>query len=133
MTPNTFEGYTLQGSYGGKEGAPGFKYGGGYITKIKERNSDEFVSMSRDAGAPVDRGVSVGGGLFSVGRFSIGAIDYYCDDVINIGYAEAKYTLSVTQKLGFLFAAQFTDQRSVERTFSRDILFPSTRLGSRRK
>jgi len=113
MTPNTFEGYTFQGASGGKDGAPGFRYGGGYITKIKERNSDDFVSMSKDAGAPVDTGVGFGGALFSLGRFSIGAIDYYCDDVINIGYAEAKYTWPVTQKLGLLFAAQFTDQRSV--------------------
>jgi len=49
MTPNTFEGYTFQGAYGGKDGAPGFRYGGGYISKIKERNSDEFVWMSQDA------------------------------------------------------------------------------------
>ncbi|HMA81621.1 MAG TPA: OprD family outer membrane porin, partial [Candidatus Binatia bacterium] len=57
MTPNTFEGYTLTGSFGGKDGAPGFRYGTGYITKIKERNSDDFVWMSRDAGADVKRGV----------------------------------------------------------------------------
>jgi len=113
MTPKTFEGYTFQGASGGKDGAPGFRYGGGYITKIKERNSDDFVSMSRDAGAPVDRGVALGGALFSLGRFSVGAIDYYSEDVLNIGYAEAKYTWPVTQKLGLLFAAQFTDQRSV--------------------
>jgi len=113
MSPKTFEGYTFQGASGGNDGAPGFKYGGGYITKIKERNSDDFVSMSRDAGAPVDRGVALGGALFSLGRFSVGAIDYYSEDVLNIGYAEAKYTWPVTQKLGLLFAAQFTDQRSV--------------------
>jgi len=113
MTPNTFEGYTFMGATGGEDGAPAFRYGGGYITKIKERNSEDFVWMSRDAGAPVDRGVTVGGALFTLGRFSIGAIDYYCDDVINIGYAEAKYTWPVTPELGLLFAAQFTDQRSV--------------------
>jgi hypothetical protein len=113
MVPKTFEGYTFVGSSGGKEDAPGFKYGGGYITKIKERNSEDFVWMSQDAGAPVNTGVAVGGVLFSVGRFSIGAIDYYCEDTINIGYAEAKYTWAVNQKLGLLFAAQFTDQRSV--------------------
>ena len=61
----------------------------------------------------MDKGVSFGGALFSVGQFSIGAFDYYCDDVINIAYAEAKYTVRVTQKLGLLLAAQFTDQRSV--------------------
>jgi hypothetical protein len=113
MTPKTFEGYVFQGASGGKGGAPGFRYGAGYITKIKERNSEDFVWMSRDAGAPVKKGVFVGGVNFSQGRFSLGGIDYYCEDVINIGYAETKYTWHATDKLGFLFAAQFTDQRSV--------------------
>jgi hypothetical protein len=113
MTPNTFEGYTFMGGVGGKEGSPGVKYGGGYITKIKEQNSDHFVWMSQVAGAEVKRGVTLGGALFSYGRFSIGAIDYYSDDIINIGYAEAKYTLPVTDRLGVLLATQFTDQRSV--------------------
>lgn len=113
MVPNTFEGYTVTGAWGGKDGAPGLKYGGGYITKIKPKNSDDFVWMSQQAGAPNKTGVVLAGATFSLGRFSIGAIDYYCDDVINTAYAEAKYTLPVNQKLGFSFAAQFTDQRSV--------------------
>jgi hypothetical protein len=113
MTPMTFEGYTFQGTSGGSHGAPGFKYLGGYITKIKVQNSDDFVWMSRQAGVPVDRGVWFGNAVFSLGRFSIGAVDYYCDDVINIAYTEAKYTWPVTEKLGLLFAAQFTEQRSV--------------------
>lgn len=112
MTPLTFEGYTFQGASGPKDGAFSLKYGGGYILKMKDLNSNEFLWMSRQAGAPTDRGVWFGGGLFSMGRFSIGAMDYYCDDVINIGYAEAKYTWPVTEKLGLLVAVQFTDQRS---------------------
>lgn len=129
MTPKTFEGYTFTGSSGGKDGAPGFRYGGGYITKIKERNSDDFVSMSRDAGASVDRGVGLAGVNVSLGRFSIGAIDYYCDDVINIGYAEAKYTWPVTQELGLLFAAQFTDQRSVGEDLLKGYAFSVNQVG----
>jgi outer membrane porin, OprD family len=113
MTPNTFEGYTLQGSFGGKDGAPGFRYGGGYITKIKERNSDDFVWMSRDAGANVKRGVGVVGGTFSQGKFSLGAINYYSNDIINIFYTETKYSFPITKELGALLAFQFTDQRSV--------------------
>jgi hypothetical protein len=113
MTPNTFEGYTFTGSFGGKDGTLRLRYGGGYITKIKERNSDRFVWMSQDAGAEAKRGVAVGAALFSYGPFSIGAIDYYSDDIINIGYAEAKYILPVTEGFGILFATQFTDQRSV--------------------
>jgi hypothetical protein len=129
MTPKTFEGYTFQGASGGEDGAPGFRYGGGYITKIKERNSEDFVYMSRDAGAPVDRGVSLGGALFSLGGFSLGAIDYYCEDVINIGYAEAKYTWPVTRKLGLLFTGQFTDQRSVGEDLLKGYDFSVNQLG----
>jgi hypothetical protein len=113
MTPNTFEGYSFQGAYGGKDGAPGLRYGAGYITKIKERNSDEFVEMSRDAGANVDRGVALAGLLYTQGPFSIGAIDYYSDDIINIFYTEAKGVFRLTKELGLLVAAQYTDQRSV--------------------
>ena len=92
MSPNTFEGYTLQGNFGGKDGAPGFRYGGGYITKIKERNSDDFVWMSKDAGADVERGVAVAGGTFTYGKFSLGAVNYYSNDIINIFYSETKYS-----------------------------------------
>lgn len=112
MTPNTFEGYTLQGSFGDKDGAPGFRYGAGYITKIKERNSDDFVWMSQDAGAKVKRGVGVVGGLFTYNKFSIGAINYYSNDIINIFYGETKYRFPITKELGAAMAFQFTDQRS---------------------
>ncbi len=113
MTPNTFEGYTFNGAYGGKDGALGFRYGGGYITKIKERNDDRFRWMSQDAGADVKRGVAVGGGSVSYKGLTFGVIDYYSDDIINIFYTEGSYKLPVTKDLGLLFAAQFTDQRSV--------------------
>jgi hypothetical protein len=129
MTPNTFEGYTFQGASGGKDGAPGFRYGGGYITKIKERSSEDFVWMSKAAGAPVDKGVALAGANFSLGRLFIGAFEYYCDGVINIGYAEANYTLPLTQKLGLLLAAQFTDQRSVGEDLPTGSSFSVNQLG----
>src|SRR6266487_1143362 len=66
------------------------KYGLGYFYKIKERNDSEFVSMSEDAGADVERGVWAAGALYEKGKFSIGAIDYYSEDIINIAYAESK-------------------------------------------
>jgi len=111
MTPNTFEGYTLQGTIGGDD-APGFRYVGGYITKIKERNADDFIWMSRAAGVNAKRGVGMAGGLFTYGKFSLGAFNYYSQDVINIFYTESRYSFSITEKFGALFAAQFTDQRS---------------------
>ena len=129
MTPNTFEGYTFQGAFGGKEGAPGFRYGGGYIDKVKLHNSDRFISMSEAAGADVKRGVFLGGGSFSYGGVLIGAIDYFSEDIINIGYAEAKYTLPVTERLGLLVAAQFTDQRSVGKDLLKGYSFQTNQVG----
>jgi hypothetical protein len=129
MTPNTFEGYTFTGAYGGKDNTPKFTYGGGYIDKIKERNSDRFVWMSKDAGADVDRGVFLGGGSFSHKGFKIGGIDYYSDDIINIGYAESSYLLPVTESLGLLFSAQFTDQRSVGGDLLKGYSFSTNQFG----
>jgi hypothetical protein len=113
MTPNTFEGYVFQGGVGSQEGQQRVNYGAGYIDKIKKQNDTNFQSMSRAAGAQVDRGVLVGGFSYFYRGFQIGAIDYYSQDIINIGYGETRYTLNVTERLGFFFAAQFTDERSV--------------------
>jgi hypothetical protein len=129
MTPNTFEGYTFNGAYGGKDGTLGFKYGGGYITKIKERNSERFVPMSQDAGADVKRGVAVGGGNVSYKGFTFGAINYYSDDIINIFYTEGSYKLPVTDRLGLLFSAQFTDQRSTGDDLLKGSSFSTNQLG----
>jgi len=129
MTPNTFEGYTFNGAYGGKDDAPGFRYGGGYITKIKERNSDRFVWMSEDAGADVKRGVFVGGGNVSYKGFTFGAINYYSDDIINIFYTEGSYKLKVADRLGFLFSAQFSDQRSTGNDSLKGYSFATNQVG----
>jgi hypothetical protein len=112
MTPNTFEGYTLTGAFGGKGGAPGLNYGFGYIDKIKTKTSTDFISMSREAGAQVKRGVFAGGGRVSYDGVTAGAIDYYSKDIINIFYTEGNYRLFLTDRLGLLFSVQFTDQRS---------------------
>lgn len=113
MTPNTFEAISLMG--GTKLGARGasLRYGLGYVDSIKERNSDEFVSMSVDAGAGVERGVIAAGGLFKQGGFSLGALDYYCPDIVNIGFAEAKMEFVLRDGLAPRLAVQFIDQRSV--------------------
>jgi hypothetical protein len=129
MTPNTFEGYSFQGAFGGKDGAPGMNYGAGYITKIKERNSDQFVWMSRDAGANVNRGVATAGVNYSQGPFSLGAIDYYSDDIINIFYTEGKAVFQPTKELGLLAAAQFTDQRSVGSDLLKGYGFSTNQFG----
>jgi hypothetical protein len=113
MTPNTFEAIALQGKAKiGEDGAV-LKYGAGYFDRIKNRNSDQFVSMAKDAGANVDRGVFTAGANYIKGDSSIGAIDYYCPDVINIAYAEAKLAIPVSEGWRPKLSLQFTDQRSV--------------------
>lgn len=112
MTPNTFEGATLYGTAGGSDGAPEWRFGGGYISKIKQKNDDDFVWMSEAAGATVDRGVFVAGANVKFNNFSIGAADYYSDDIINIFYTEAKYALPLGEKNRLSFAAQYSDQQS---------------------
>jgi len=129
MTPNTFEGYTIQGLFGDQHGGPSFRYGGGYVTKIKAQNSDEFVWMSRQAGADVKRGVGVFGGLFSYDKFSLGAINYYSKDLLNIFYTEAKYSFSVTKDVGARLAFQYADQRSVGDNLLKARSFTANQLG----
>lgn len=113
MTPNTFEAVSLMGGTKiGNKGAS-LRYGLGYVDSIKERNSDEFVSMSVDAGAEVERGVIAAGGLYKQGGFSLGALDYYCPDIVNIGFAEAKMEFNIREGFAPRLAMQFIDQRSV--------------------
>jgi hypothetical protein len=112
MTPNTFEGVSVYGKAGGGEGEPAWRFGGGYITKIKERNADHFVWMSRDAGASADRGVYIAGANFERGDFSLGAINYYSGDIINIFYSEGYYAIPLVGDKQVKLEFQFTDQRS---------------------
>ena len=115
MSPNTFEAIALQGLYGGGEGEAEWRAGAGYFDEIKLRNSDEFVSMATAAGAPagVERGVYVAGANYRKGDVSIGAIDYYSDDIINIFYTEAKYALQLGKDRRLQFALQYSDQQGV--------------------
>ncbi len=46
------------------------------------------MSMARAAGVNNDNGVGVAGGLLTWGPLSVGVVDYYSQDVINIAYAE---------------------------------------------
>jgi hypothetical protein len=115
MTPNTFEMATILGSIGGTDGAPGWRFGAGWVDKIKERDGLYFVSMAAAAGAPagVSRGVSVAGVDYSKGDFTLGGIDYYSTDIINIAYLEIKDAFALTKRLRLQLAAQYTNQASV--------------------
>ena len=132
MTPNTFQAITVHGLYGSPETGE-WRVGGGYIDEIKERTAENFVSMSEDAGAPdgVDEGVWAIGANYKKGDFSIGAIEYYSQDIINIFYTEAKYAIPLNDewKLGLL--GQYTDQTSVGDNLLRGAEFDSQQWGAK--
>jgi outer membrane porin, OprD family len=112
MTPNTFQLYAVQGTAGNDN--MNLRFGAAYVEKIKPRNSDDFQSMSTAAGAPVgvDRGVDIAGANFKADQLSIGAIDYYSADIVNIFYSETKYSIPIVDRLSLRFGAQYTDQHS---------------------
>lgn len=113
MTPNTFLAAVASGLHGDGKQTGQWRWGAGYIDKIKERNSDEFMSMSDDAGADIKRGVYAAGLNWTKGDVSIGAINYWSSNVINIFYTEAKYGLPIGGGAKLKFAAQYSDQQSV--------------------
>jgi len=150
MTPKTFEAIVLQGRIElekestvqtndskdaskavveEKSGGSFLKFGAGYFDRIKEWNSDRFISMSKDAGASVSRGVYTAGALYEKGNFSIGAIDYYSPDIINIGYAEATLKLPINADWQPKLSAQFIDERSVGDNLLQGYDFSGQQLG----
>ena len=108
MVPNTFEGYSVTGNF------EWVKFIMGYISKMKNRNSDTFISMSETAGVDdVDHGLFMLGALYTYKEtFTVGALNYFVGDVINIFYSEANLTHLTKNGVGVKLSAQYTDQRS---------------------
>jgi hypothetical protein len=159
MKPNTFEAIVLQGrtelgesssgdnvtadgiglSKDGKEVAvptatpakdvASIKYGAGYFYAIEGRNDSEFVSMAQSAGADIQHGVWSAGALYEKGKFSIGAIEYYCKDVINIAYAESKLEVPFSDDWKLKFYGQYVDQGSVGEDLLEDHSFWGHQFG----
>jgi hypothetical protein len=114
MTPNTFQSLMLMGSASNEESGSEWRFGLGYVDEMKKRNSIEFVSMAEVAGAPdgVERGVYAGGANYRRGALSIGAVNYYSDDIINIFYTEARYDIPLSDRYKLKLAAQYSAQDS---------------------
>jgi hypothetical protein len=109
MTPNTFEGITLGGKLGPVE------YLGGYLWKMKARNSDDFRFMSEEAGAAgSDDGVAMFGvKLAPVKGLLLELNEQYGFNTFNTVWARAEYIHPLAQDLKLIFGGQFTDQRAV--------------------
>jgi hypothetical protein len=114
MVPNTFEGATLV-SLPDKERS--YDYALGYLWNIKPRDSNDFVPMSDAlAGSDgADRGAPFGmvkwrplPGLSTI------FMDYYVEDFINSGFAQAEYSFQPSkQHPTWMFGVNVLDQRSV--------------------
>jgi len=109
MTPYTFEGVTLGGEL------DSVRYLAGYLWKVKQWNSDEFVSMAEKAGAEGSNG---GVGLIGVQLTPLRGLrvevsNQYGFDTFNTLYAKAdyRYALNIDWEAGV--GAEFTDQRAV--------------------
>jgi len=110
MTPITFQGVTL----GGK--VDWVQYLSGFLWKIKQRNSDEFVSMSVQAGAPKSSndGVGLAGvRLTPVEGLRFDVSNQYGVNTYNSIWAEADYLRPLSPDWKLRLGAQFTDQRAV--------------------
>src|SRR5262245_29042180 len=109
MVPNTFEAATLSGKL------DWVRYGLGYVAAIKPRDSNDFIAMSRQAGAP-----GSGEGLIMTTlaltpnkNLLVYAGNFYGIDVFNTAFAKTEYTLPVSDDLTLQFGLQYTNQQSV--------------------
>ena len=109
MVPNTFEAYTLTGA------AQGLAYTGGYIAKMKARQSESFVSMSNSAGGSGNpEGVIYAGATWNFGKKgSLRLDEQYAVDVFNTFYVDGKYPIQIDDKTSLTLGAQYFPQTSV--------------------
>jgi hypothetical protein len=114
MVPNTFEGVQLV-SLPVKDRT--YDYAFGYLWDIKQRDSDDFISMSDAlAGADaVNRGAPFGMfKLRSIPGLSTTFMDYYVEDFVNTGFAQAECTFQLSKNVPqWIVGANVVDQRSV--------------------
>jgi len=108
MIPNTFEAIAV-----GNKVSHGLGYIAGYVNRIKRKNDDEFIAMSRAAGAAnSDEGVGFAGALYTFeGGTRIGGIYQRTFDAFDTLFAKVEHPFKFSnfEIGGFL---QYTDQRS---------------------
>jgi hypothetical protein len=109
MLPNTFEAVTVGGNF------DWLRYDGGYVMKIKPRDSNDFISMSRQAGAGGDnQGLFFANlGITPLKELSLDAGTYYGQETFNTVFAKGEYAFALGREVKLHLGAQYTDQRSV--------------------
>ena len=109
MTPNTFEGVTAGGKIDVVE------YFAGYLWKIKPRNEDRFIPMSKQAGAASsDDGVILGSvRVTPLVGLRVTAAEQYGINTFNTVYLEGEYLRPLNEYWKLRVGVQLTDQRAV--------------------
>ena len=109
MIPNTHEAYVLR-----RKGTR-LSFIAGQVTKIKQRDAESFISIAEAAGAEnKKRGLSMAGMDYQLsGNSSIGAINYYAWDTINIVYSELNFIHEWNDEIASNISGQFTHQKSI--------------------
>lgn len=114
MVPNTFEGITLDTL---PDKSRDYDYAVGYLTTIKQRDSNTFITMS-DAiasGNVADRGAAFGMLRYRPFEgFSTVLMDYYLPDFVNTGFAQAEYTFQrAKDRPNWILGANIINQQTV--------------------
>jgi hypothetical protein len=119
MIPNTFEGVTLTGELGPVE------YYVGYLTAMKQRNSDTFINMASAAGVTTgeNRGLLLTSlklafdkepaSLAPLRGLEVYLGNYFVPDVINTLYLNPEYRRALSEDWRLRLGVQLFDQQSV--------------------
>jgi hypothetical protein len=108
MIPNTFEAYVVR--------HPGerFQWIAGQITKMKKRDSEDFVPMAEIAGvAGDDSGTTFAGVRYTFENdTTIGTLVQHTGDLFTTAYSELSYKRTIDENWGMQGTAQVTNQWS---------------------
>ena len=109
MIPNLFEGYLLSGKVAGLD------YIGGYVTKIKTRDSDAFEWMSGAAGSkgPQRGMVLVGAQMPWADGANFRFAEQYLIDNYNTAYIDGIYPIAIAFDSRLKLRGQYANQQSV--------------------
>jgi hypothetical protein len=112
MTPNSFQGALLRGGHEEVPGADVVDWVAGWITDIRPRAADEFISMGERAGAEgSNAGMAVLGAQFEPTKgTSLGFYNYWVPDVLSIHYLATDVLRDLGGGWGFRTQWQFTLQ-----------------------
>lgn len=109
MTPTTYEALMANGRFGDS-----LLYQAGYVDRVKDVNSDQFVSMSRLAGVTTkDAGLWNAGAQWSpLQDLWLQGFYYWVEDTLSIAYGDVDWVNRLSKDSYYRLAAQFSDQRS---------------------